>query len=65
MGDGAAESTGNGESGVEGSAGELLGRLSLDVGNNCLDGRGHCECVFVKEGWSGEDVKFSGPEKTD
>jgi hypothetical protein len=41
VGDGAAEGTSDGESGVESSAAELLGGLSLD-GSNC--GRGHCEC---------------------
>lgn len=45
VGDGAAESTGNGESGVEGSAAELLRSLSLDDGSN-WGGSGHCECLW-------------------
>lgn len=52
MGDGTADSTGKGESGVESEAGLLLGSLSLDVLDDGVDlggtGRGsHCErCVF-------------------
>lgn len=45
VGDGAADSTGNGESGVKGSAAELLGSLSLDDGSN-WGGSGHCECLW-------------------
>ena len=52
MGDGTADSTGKGESGVEGEARLLLGGLSLDVLDDGVDlggsGRGsHCERFVV------------------
>jgi hypothetical protein len=52
VGDGTADGTGKGESGVEGEARLLLGGLSLDVLDDGVDlggsGRGsHCErCLF-------------------